>query len=799
MAEPVLSPADRYAAAAERSSYPDMTEFRAHLPFTLDTFQADACRALEDGMSVLVCAPTGAGKTVVGEFAVARALAAGTKCFYTTPIKALSNQKYADFAETYGAESVGLVTGDTSINPHAPVLVMTTEVLRNMLYAGSPDLDGLSAVVLDEIHYLANRFRGAVWEEVILHLPRPIALVGLSATVSNAEEFGDWIRSVRGPTAVIVDEERPVPLWQHVMVAGRLFDLYAQTGRRRTLDPALHRAIAQIRPPMPERGKRGLRGQPHGPRQWRRTPRSVVVERLDATGLLPAIFFVFSRAGCDAAADQCVRAGLRLTSPAEAAEIARIVDEHTADLPAADLRTLDYWTWRSAWERGVAAHHAGLLPAFKETVEDLFARGLIKVVFATETLALGINMPARTVVLDRLVKYDGEQHTEVTPGEYTQLTGRAGRRGIDVEGHAVVLWSPEIDPMTVAGLASTRTFPLKSSFRPTYNMVVNMVDQRGRAASLELLERSFAQFQADRSMAGAARELAADEARWTEVDREMRCARGDVRQYVELLARLSATEKAGRRGGPDPNRRAADIRALRAAVHAHPVHSCPDRSEHLHRAHRARRLARRVEALRGRIDRARNSLGQGLERISDLLTERGYLRGDRATDIGRTLGRIWFDADLLASECVRAGLWRGLTAPELAGAVSGLVFESRREAALPARSLSGAPRGAGLATEDLWHDITADEQRFGVRATRRPDFGFAACVAHWARGASLADALAVADDVGTELSAGDFVRWCRQVVDALDQLWHAAPVDTAPNAGAAIAAIRRGVVALGTD
>ncbi|HEX8759350.1 MAG TPA: DEAD/DEAH box helicase, partial [Pseudonocardiaceae bacterium] len=464
-------------ASRSRTEASLLTEFASGLSFELDPFQRQACAALEDGHGVLVCAPTGAGKTVIGEFAVHLALSQRRKCFYTTPIKALSNQKYADLVTRHGADAVGLLTGDTSINGNAPVVVMTTEVLRNMLYAGSATLGGLAYVVMDEVHYLADRFRGAVWEEVILNLPGSVRLVGLSATVSNAEEFGEWLIDVRGDTTVVVDEHRPVPLWQHMMAGSRLFDLFADNnGARVTVNPQLVQRVQEL-----ERHggwDRPRRGAP----RFRPPARADVVARLDRDALLPAITFIFSRAGCDAAVSQCVRSGLRLTTPDESAQIRAVVDTRTADLPEGDLAVLGFWEWRDALERGVAAHHAGMLPAFKETVEELFVRGLVKAVFATETLALGINMPARTVVLERLVKFNGEAHLDLTPGEYTQLTGRAGRRGIDIEGHAVVLWQPGVDPVQVAGLASARTYPLRSSFRPGYNMTVNLIDRVGADA-----------------------------------------------------------------------------------------------------------------------------------------------------------------------------------------------------------------------------------------------------------------------------------------------------------------------------
>ncbi len=552
-----------------------LTQFAELLTFTLDPFQVQACEALERGHGVLVCAPTGAGKTVVGEFAVHLALAAGRKCFYTTPIKALSNQKHNDLVRRYGPEQIGLLTGDQSVNGDAPVVVMTTEVLRNMLYAGSDALQGLSYVVMDEVHFLADRMRGAVWEEVILHLPEDVRLVSLSATVSNAEEFGGWIQTVRGDTTVVVDEHRPVPLWQHVLVGKRLFDLFDYSndrggaGKQHLVDPELLRHIAHRREAdrladwQPRHRGRGRPGG--GPGLHRPPSRPDVIAALDREGLLPAITFIFSRAGCDAAVKQCLRSSLRLTTDEDRARIAEVIDRRCGELADADLAVLDYYEWREGLLRGLAAHHAGMLPIFRHTVEELFTAGLVKAVFATETLALGINMPARTVVLEKLVKFNGEQHMPLTPGEYTQLTGRAGRRGIDVEGHAVVLWTPEVEPAEVAGLASTRTFPLKSSFAPSYNMTINLVNQMGREQAHQLLERSFAQYQADRSVVGLVRGVERGEKMLDEIAAELDWDRRAkpipepaVLDYVRLRARISERERAQSRASRLQRRQVAN-------------------------------------------------------------------------------------------------------------------------------------------------------------------------------------------------------------------------------------------------
>ncbi len=412
------------------ASEPDGEGLRARfergLGFPLDPFQQRAVEALDRGESVLVSAPTGSGKTLVAEYAVARALEAGGKAFYTTPIKALSNQKFAELAAGHGAHRVGLLTGDVSHQPKAPVVVMTTEVLRNMLFARSSLLDGLQVVVLDEVHYLQDPYRGSVWEEVLVLTPPEVTFVSLSATVSNATDFGRWLRSVRGPTRVVVETHRPVTLHHHYALAER-----GQDGL--VVLPLLRDGA-----PNPD----GLRlderrRRSHHQRRFRAPRRTEVVEYLAEADMLPAITFIFSRAACDDATRQCLQDGVRLTTDQERGRIRVLIEEAVERLGDDDLRTLGYGPWSSALEAGVAPHHAGLVPAFRQAVERCFSEGLLKVVFATETLALGINMPARTVVVERFAKFRGSDSSALTSGEYQQLTGRAGRRGIDTVGPCV--------------------------------------------------------------------------------------------------------------------------------------------------------------------------------------------------------------------------------------------------------------------------------------------------------------------------------------------------------------------------
>ncbi|HEU0132064.1 MAG TPA: DEAD/DEAH box helicase [Mycobacteriales bacterium] len=879
-----------------------MTEldvFAARYAFPLDDFQVAACAALEAGEGVLVAAPTGAGKTVVGEFAVHLALATGQKCFYTTPIKALSNQKYGDLLARHGAHNVGLLTGDNAINGDAPVVVMTTEVLRNMLYASSDALRGLGYVVMDEVHYLSDRYRGAVWEEVIIHLPPSVRLVSLSATVSNTEEFADWLVTVRGHTKVVVEEHRPVPLWQHVLAGNRLLDLFEESGRQ--VNGALlrlqreERVTAEWGPRRPHRGG-------HRPRGGVEVPSRVdVVDKLDREGLLPAITFIFSRAGCDAAVQQCLRAGVRLNTPEERARVREYVELRCAELPEEDLAVLGYWEWLDGLERGVAAHHAGLIPTFKECVEELFVRGLVKAVFATETLALGINMPARSVVLERLVKWNGETHADITPGEYTQLTGRAGRRGIDVEGHAVVLWTPGLDPMAVAGLASTRTYPLRSSFRPSYNMAVNLVGSVGRERARKLLESSFAQFQADKAVVGLARQVARNEEALAGYAESMTCHLGDFAEYARLrvalkdreaeLARNSAAQRrlaavrslealrpgdvvrvpAGRRaglavvldpglspdddprpfvlledrqvkrlsmvefpsevtplgrvkvprnfnsrspqarrdlasslraldlpsGGDRPRRARADaaddetIARLRRELRAHPCHGCAEREDHARWAERWHKLRRDTTVLQQKVRGRTGSIARTFDRVVALLESLGYVAGDDVTATGRMLAQVYNESDLLVVECLRSGLWDALTPPELAACASVLVYETRGPGETTPKIPGGAVRDTLGEMQRVWSRLKAAEEDQHLDFLREPDPGFAWAAHRWASGARLEAVLTESD-----LTAGDFVRWAKMLLDLLSQVADVAegsPVRS--TARAALASLRRGVVA----
>lgn len=780
-----LSPAERLVAARNRNRHPLTTRFAEGYDFPFDDFQIQACQHLEDGRSVLVAAPTGAGKTIVGEFAAFLADEKGERCFYTTPIKALSNQKFAELSRVYGEANVGLLTGDSSINGDAPIVVMTTEVLRNMIYARPEGISDLGFVVMDEVHFLADRFRGAVWEEILIHLPERIQVISLSATVSNAEEFGAWLKNVRGETEVVLSEIRPVPLYQHILIGNRLLDLFVDDGR---VNPELLRLERNSNRRIPGKARAGMSKTFSSIRSL---TRSEIVEKLREQEYLPAIYFIFSRAGCDAAVTQCIKDGIALTNKEEREEIAAVIARRTSELPNEDYGVLGYYEWCQALERGIASHHAGLLPMFKETVEELFQQGLIKVVFATETLAVGINMPARTVVLEKLVKWNGESHVAVTPGEYTQLTGRAGRRGIDIEGNAVVLWSEQIDSAMAAGLASTRTYPLKSSFSPTYNMSANLISRFGAERARKSLASSFAQFQADASVSGLLKQIDRNNEAIKNLKSEAKCHLGDFEKYMSHRFAIKELEASqSRRGERRRNRRDVEeeIGNHRKEMKADPVHQCPQREDHARLSEKAERLRRETSGLSNRMESRTNVIPRTFDRVSSILVELDYVANQQLTNKGKVLTRIYSESDLLLTEMIFDGLFEGISSSDLVALLSGLIFEGRGERSKIPRipkSLEPLVRRAA----SIWSKLTLLEEEHGLNPQREPNFDLAWSSYRWANGNSLHSILRE-----TEIPVGDFVRNMRQIIDLLGQLLDAQPA-LAALAREAIKKVDRGVVA----
>jgi ATP-dependent RNA helicase HelY len=774
-----------------------LDEFCRAQPFPLDPFQLESCRSLEAGHSVLVAAPTGAGKTIIADFAVYLGQQnLDDKTFYTTPMKALSNQKFQDLVAVYGPDQVGLLTGDTSINPTARIVIMTTEVLRNMLYAQSDLLTNLRFVIMDEVHYLADKFRGPVWEEVILHLPQSVTLVSLSATVSNAEEFGEWLGVVRGQTDIIVSEDRPVPLFQHVYARGDLYELFEPGGEFQN-PPRIHRDIEGLGRGQ-SRGHQGRRGFRQG--GGNRTAPIQVARALKQHSMLPAIYFVFSRIGCDNAVRDVLFSDTVLTTPEERREIHEAIEQRTAHLSGDDLSSLGFNEWEDSLLAGVAAHHAGLIPVFKETVEHLFRRKLVKLVFATETLALGINMPAHSVVLDKLDKFNGESRVAITPGEYTQLTGRAGRRGIDVEGHSIILWRDGMNPHALGMLASRRAYPLYSSFRPTYNMAVNLIDRYGRGEAREILERSFAQFQADSAVVDMAQTVKGNQSSLTQYAEAMDCHLGDFREYSRIRREITDLEGKSNRGSHTPHavqkKRADQIERLRAQLRKHNCHTCPEREKHARWGERFWKLQSQTDRMANQIRSKTGAIASIFDRVCRILERNGYLipadDDYTLTAAGVSLQRIYGERDLLVAECLRRGLWDDLDGPMLAAVLSTALYEARRDddVDMQRRIPKGDFLAITTAMEHVWDDINSAEESEDLEVTPPLAYGLALGMHRWAKGQRLDDVLKECS-----LAGGDFVRWAKQVIDSLDQIAHVAPTGLAEIARATIPLIRRGIVA----
>lgn len=823
--------------------------YEESLDFDLDKFQRRALNELEAGNNVLVAAPTGAGKTIIADFAIYLARQGNVKAFYTTPIKALSNQKYHDLVRIYGPDKVGLLTGDMSINSEADIVVMTTEVLRNMLYEGSTTLTALRYVILDEVHYLADRMRGQVWEEVIIHLPKDVKVVGLSATVSNVEDFANWIQSVRGKTSLIVSEKRPVPLIQEVMLQEsdrtepRLFDLYQddqEVGKGAKVNPQLIVALDQLERKAqrqtfshqaPGRGKakggaycrKGLKGR-HGNRGGRKSPissaeaghhtprRWAVVDELDFLGLLPGIYFIFSRNGCDQAVSQCTQAGLSLTSREEAKEIRQIVDSMAyGQLTADDKKALRFADFRHALEEGIAPHHAGMITLYRQIVEKLFEQGLLKVVFATETLALGINMPARSVVVEKLEKFNGVSHETLSPGEFTQLTGRAGRRGIDPVGYSVIVDHPGFLPQTALALASKRVYPLHSSFAPTFNMAVNLLNRYDLQTARRTLDHSFAQWEATLSAKNLDTRIQAARRTLDGYEKDFACDYGDFADFMRIRLALTDLERSGRRqlrhqrfANEKARKRAfADLDAriadLKAKEKEHPCRSCPDLDAHLRIGYKWGRLLKELNRLEERYNSRTGTVSRQFDRLCSILGMLDYIEdvngtnvmnrvnetseaenkigaghpdqpSYRLTESGQLLRRIYSEKDIVLAQVLHEGTLDALTSEEMAAVASAFVYEPRRGSStgMP-RHFPGGEKGrlAQTAYQVLrtFQEINGLCEDYGTDSLPDIDFGLSEIMFNWVTDKPLTNILRDSD-----LTGGDFVRNCKRTVDILTQI-----------------------------
>ncbi len=867
-------------------SRPSRESIIARYDFALDKFQIDAIDALDAGSSVLVAAPTGSGKTLIAEYAIDAAIQQKQRAFYTAPIKALSNQKFNDLVAHYGKSEVGLLTGDNSINTSAPILVMTTEVLRNMIYARSEALNRLAVVVLDEVHFLQDAYRGPVWEEVIIHLDPTVQLVCLSATVSNATEVTEWLSTVRGRTVAIVEEKRPVELINHFVVGDAsthevsMFETIVN-GQANPEVTRLEQHATQsaqrgnYRSHQESQNRQERRNKPAAKRSRLFAPSRVeIAELLEQQDLLPAIIFIFSRNQCDEAAESCVRAGIRLTTPEQRTEISEIIDQRVTNFSDDDLAALSFSKFANQLESGIGAHHAGLIPAFKEIVEECFIRGLVRLVFATETLAVGLNMPARAVVIDKLTKFTGEHHQPLKASEYTQLTGRAGRRGIDTVGHALVLYNQYVSFEQVAALALSRSFRLTSAFRPTYNMAANLIQTHSRQEAHHLLNLSFAQFQSGRDVVelqaritrrSKERDRLREQAKspFGDID-EYRNAfeiRPDARQIIEAIDALNPGDlilvpKSGREtkaaviataqrvngtkltlvastkavlqlqaGDFDsppikqghivlpeslaftspkfikevalrvmrtkPNKLHAKSSASKNFTElSHSVSQDPELRRRLIAAKSADRIDSELAIMEARINKSVQSVSAKFDELVQLMQRRGYVSAWNLTDQGRTLARIFHELDLVVAEALTVGLFDDLNAAELASLLSTFVYEFRRAEDPPRPIIPTTLASKWKTLQTLSNKIAQDEESSGLSPHRSLDPGLMDVTFAWASGDELIDIL------NEDLTAGDFVRTMKQLIDLLRQISLVAQLpETRDSALAASQALLRGVVA----
>ena len=767
--------------------------FAEHAGLTLDPFQVEAIDKLERSRGVLVSAPTSSGKTLIAEYAIWRCLAAppplrrpaGTPdaVIYTTPLKALSNQKFRDLGLRYGAAGVGLVTGEHTVNDGAPVVVMTTEILRDILYDDPGRMDRVGDVILDEIHYIDDHPRGTVWEEVIIETPPHVRITGLSATISNVDEVADWMSGLRGEIAVVTRTERPVALELWLCFGQQLHPLFDEAGRveRRTLEQAQNLSVADLRL-----------------RYARRAPENdllTVIELLRSRRMLPAIYFIFSRRGCREALSRCAVHGIDLTGPDEKAEVDAEIDrridsiadpdERSVFLEAVDTRLL---------RRGVAMHHAGMLPSAKETVEALFQRGLVKVVFATETLSLGLNMPARACVVSSFTKFDGTGFHPLTSAELTQLMGRAGRRGIDSVGHGIILKEADVDVRDIYDAAIGGEMSVDSKFAPTYGMVLALLTTRSLEHAEALLDRSFGQYQAvRRSEHWVQRRTNLEELRDDLLRRRFRhprhpCTEATLSRHLTLAAQVEALDgelrrarreqwrdgRSGRYGGrtADPGGRLEamrrTVRAARARLEQSPCRSCTLLGEH--RAHRrqteevADTLERGEEELRS----ARGRFRRELRALRAVLHEAGFLQGDRPTELGLLAEGLFGESALVVADAIQEGWLAGLAPAELVAVLTMLVAEDRgRERGQPARRhwpTRAVEQGYRRLRSDLQR-LGSIEERHGLATLRPLSLDFVTGAHQWASGVPLADI-----EVAAGADLGDLVKAVKNLYSLLRQM-----------------------------
>ena len=729
-------------------------------PFELDDFQKDACNYIDNGESVVVCAPTGAGKTVIAQHAIHRALEQGLRVFYTTPLKALSNQKYYDFGEKYGQDKVGLLTGDTSINRNAQIVVMTTEVFRNMLYgtnfgAVADNMKDVRYVVLDEVHYMNDEQRGTVWEESIIYCPTNVQIIALSATVANAQELTDWINTVHSKTELVDTDFRPVPL--------RFF--YFDSSQPYKLLPLLTPSGQLNKKIKPEK-----REFHKGKRKSPKSPVNDVIRNLAQNDMLPAIYFTFSRKKCDEQMERC--ASLELVSRAEQAQIKQFIDEYIAEYPHLyNNKHLDYLMC------GVASHHAGLLPAWKNLVEKLFQKGLIKVVFATETLAAGINMPARTTVISSTSKRTDSGHRMLTASEFLQMSGRAGRRGMDEIGYVVIVGTPFQTPEEVAELVLSDANPLESRFSPSYSMVLNLLQRFSLEESKELILKSFGYFSSGSRLQPLLKQYELNE---NEIkQREFVCPShlsDDVLHEYDKMRHIYVqnrqTYKKILKQEKHKNRPLTEEviqfgkqnKELLASMHSFKCDTCKLYKKHSKNVEVIERIRVRQHKLEKEMERQRDIFWNKFLAHRSVLIDFGYLKDDYPTDWGKTTSQIRSENELYLSQVIFSDALQNLSPAQLAAVVSAITTEEQRTDMMYGLPLSEPVRKSLNLIRNIRRKIDKVQKHYSVEAPLYINPFYSSLIELWVDGAEW-ETIAESLDIGE----GDIVRSFKRTVDVLRQ------------------------------
>ena len=733
-----------------------MSEF----PFELDDFQKEACEIIDNGESVVVCAPTGAGKTVIAQHAINNALKQGCRIFYTTPLKALSNQKFYDFCEQYGADKVGLLTGDTSINRGAQIVIMTTEVFRNMLYgtnfgAVADNLKDVRYVVLDEVHYMNDEQRGTVWEESIIYCPTNIQIIALSATVANCDELTNWINTVHSKTKLVNTDFRPVPL--------RFF--YFDSSQPYKLLPLLTpdgKLNNKIKPEKPQWAR--------GKDKRKKTYVKQIIQNLADNDMLPAIYFTFSRKKCDEQMEKC--SGLGLNTRKEQEEIKAFIEEFIAENPHLyGNKHIEYLI------QGVASHHAGLLPAWKNLVEKLFQKGLIKVVFATETLAAGINMPARSTVISSTSKRTDSGHRMLTANEFLQMSGRAGRRGMDEVGYVTVVGTPFQTPEEVAELVLSDSNPLESKFSPSYSMVLNLLQRFNLEESKELILKSFGYYSSDYRLKPILFQL-------EQYDKEIeersficpnKLSDDKMLEYDKLrflyvqnrqtYKKIVKQEKSKHR--PLSPEVVEFGKRNKEELHKLQTFACDTCK--LYKKH-----SKNLEVMK-RIDSKKKKLLKEIEKQKDIywnkfiahravLKEYGYIQNDYPTEKGKTTSQIRSENELYLAEIIFSGVLENLTPSQLAGVICALTTEELR-IEIPYIPFSEPVRKTLNQIRNIKRKLEKVQSKYDIEAPLYINPYFSSLIELWVEGAEWET---VSEQI--EIGEGDIVRAFKRVVDVLRQL-----------------------------